>query len=500
MTYQLYWGDLHSHCSISYGEGTVRQAVLRAREQLDFCSITGHAFWPDMPSDRQRYGEIIDYHREGFARLARHWQQLIGEARESSVEGEFLVLPSYEWHSLKYGDHNVYAAGPELPLQDAPDLPALRDWASARDAIVVPHHIGYAAGYRGIDWEYFDGQTSPIVEIHSLHGCSESEQAPYPLLHDMGPRDERSTAAAGWEAGHRFGVIGSTDHHGGYPGSFGDGRAAIYATALTRQAIWDAIKCRRVYAVTGDKIQAKLLVDDAWPGAEIRSSGRRQLRAEVCGAAAIDCVEILKNDRVLKRYHPSRLEPGDAVARFRLRITWGWGRKDEAVAWQAELSLDQGEIVDVESCFSGQSIVAPRGVGGHDEAADQQDLPHKVVASSPSSVAWRSVTTGNRSTRHSTTQALTLELNAPLNATLSLQVNDRTVAYSLHELLRRGRATYLRGWLSEAIRVGPLEPLSDCVVDCEFTDEPDQECDRYRLRVAQVNGQWAWLSPIWVER
>ena len=66
MTYQLYWGDLHSHCSISYGHGSAEQALARARQQLDFCSITGHAFWPDVPTDRQRYGEIIDYHLAGF--------------------------------------------------------------------------------------------------------------------------------------------------------------------------------------------------------------------------------------------------------------------------------------------------------------------------------------------------------------------------------------------------------------------------------------------------
>ena len=29
--YNLYWGDLHSHCSISYGHGTVEQALMRAK-------------------------------------------------------------------------------------------------------------------------------------------------------------------------------------------------------------------------------------------------------------------------------------------------------------------------------------------------------------------------------------------------------------------------------------------------------------------------------------
>ena len=77
MTLCLYWGDLHSHCSISYGHGTAEQALMRAAGQLDFCSITGHAFWPDMPTDRNVYGEIIDYHHEGFATLSKNWSELL---------------------------------------------------------------------------------------------------------------------------------------------------------------------------------------------------------------------------------------------------------------------------------------------------------------------------------------------------------------------------------------------------------------------------------------
>ena len=331
MTYQLYWGDLHSHCSISYGAGTVAQTLARARQQLDFCSITGHAFWPDMPVDRQRYGDIIDYHHEGFARLAKNWDQLLAEQKAGSRSDRFLALPSYEWHSLKYGDHNVYAAGPELPLRNAADLPALREVARAANAVVIPHHIGYAAGYRGIDWEHFDADLSPFVEIYSLHGCSESEEAPFPMLHDMGPRDWQSTATAGWAHGHRFGVIASTDHHGGYPGSHGDGRVGLWASSLTREAIWEALLARRVYAATGDKIEARMLVNGAEMGAEIKSTGRRRIELNVRGSDALDCVEILKNDVVWKRLYPRIVDAREVDRqgrrRFRLRITWGWAAK-----------------------------------------------------------------------------------------------------------------------------------------------------------------------------
>ena len=496
-------GDLHSHCSISYGEGTVAQALARARRQLDFCSITGHAFWPDMPVDRLRYGEIIDYHQAGFARLAKNWERLLAEQAAGSRSGEFLALPSYEWHSLKYGDHNVYTAGPELPLIDAPNLPALREVARAAGAVVIPHHIGYAAGFRGIDWRHFDGSLSPFVEIYSLHGCSESEEAPYPMLHDMGPRDWQSTAAAGWAAGQRFGVIASTDHHGGYPGSHGDGRIGVWASSLTREAIWEALQARRVYAATGDKIQASMRVDGAEMGAEIEGGARRRIELDVRGSDAVDCVEILKNDIIWQRLHPPMVGAREidqrGRQRFRLRISWGWGPKNQTVPWSFELKLNDGAIAAVETCFSGQAVVAPQGVGGHETEADQQDLPHEVVLQQSRQLAWRSVTTGNLSMRHGTMQALSVELDARLSDRLTLVANGSTIEYALGDLLRRGHAHYLRGWLSEAVRIGPLVPEDDCRVKAA-SEDTSSGSDRYRARVRQVNGQWAWLSPIWVDQ
>ena len=500
MSYALYWGDLHSHCSISYGEGTAQQALLRARQQLDFCSITGHAFWPDMPADRSRYGEIIDYHHEGFARLAKNWDELIRLQAAASQDGEFVVFPSYEWHSLQYGDHNVYACGPELALCDAPDLPGLRGLARQTGAILVPHHIGYAAGYRGIDWRHFNSERSPFVEIFSLHGCSESEAAPYPMLHDMGPRDFGSTAEAGWRAGHRFGVIGSSDHHGAFPGSHGDGRMGVFATALTREALWEAFLARRVFAATGDKIDARLFVNDAWLGSEIKAPSQRHLRLSVRGRDAIDRVEVLKNGRVLRRFFPEAGPTATATGRYRLRITWGWGRKDQPVQWTARLSLSDGVILQVEPCFSGQAIVAPKGVGGHGEGADQTDLPHAVTARTDGACAWRSATTGNLSMRHPTTQALSLEIEAMSGSKVVVEANGQRFEHTLDELLTGGRSHYLRGWLSEAIRIGPAVPCSDCEVSAEFDDEPEQAVDTYRLRAGQRNGQWVWLTPIWVER
>ena len=45
-----FYGDLHNHCGISYGHGSLENALRNATLPLDFVSITGHAYWPDMPA------------------------------------------------------------------------------------------------------------------------------------------------------------------------------------------------------------------------------------------------------------------------------------------------------------------------------------------------------------------------------------------------------------------------------------------------------------------
>jgi hypothetical protein len=390
-------------------------------------------------------------------------------------------------------------------LVDAADLPALRGVARASEALAIPHHIGYRSGFRGINWDAYREEISPFVEIFSLHGCSLSDDAPYPMLHDMGPRDAGSTAEEGWRRGHKFGIVGGTDHHAAYPGSHGDGRMGVFAESLTPEALFDAFRARRVYAATGDRVDARMWVDDAFVGETIRSRGERGVQIDVHGSDSIDKVELIKNGRILARFFPNVDESSpNGPERFRLRVTWGWGKAAVPVEWDAQLSLSHGEILACESLFSGQAIVAPEQAVSEDSQATTSlladvDLPHAITSQDQRMIAWRSVTTGNRTMRHETTQGLSLEIEAPLSSRVSVLVNGNRYDHSLAELAHAGRSHFLRGWLSEAIRIGPLVPVNECVVRAEYRDSPDRLTDVYRLNVAQKNNQWAWLSPIWVE-
>ena len=57
----------------------------------------------------------------------------------------------------------------------------------------------------------------------------------------------------------------------------------------------------------------------------------------------------------------------------------------------------------------------------------------------------------------------------------------------------------MKGWLSELIKIGPLNFKDELMFKKEIIDnKPVLKTDRYRVEVIQNNGHRAWSSPIWV--
>lgn len=492
---KLFWGDLHSHCAVSYGYGTIEQAFENARLQLDFATVTGHATWHDMPTDRARFGRIIDFHKEGFERLAENWPAVQAEVERQNVDGEFAAILSYEWHSIAYGDHNVYYPGSVGDIVEADNVDELERRLAGRAAFFFPHHIGYGPGNRGVNWEHFDEKRSPVVEVFSGHGGSERDGGPFPMYHTMGARTHFGTVAHGLSLGKRFGFVAGTDHHGGFPGHYGEGRTAVYAAELTRQSILEAIARRHCYAVTGDKIAVEFRLDDAVMGDEIAASGRRRLAFRVRGADVIDRLEVVKNNRVVHRAFPTLLALG-AEFTAKVRVEWGWGDKDEYVDWDGKLRVVGGRIASVEPCFNGDPVLAPSTEGV--EVADR--TLHGFKRESDELLYWTSRTRGNPQPMVRGTSALIVEIAGGMATSLAFEVNGRSFSYSLAHLLEGSRAETMRGWRSETVLVHRAVPEGSFALAGELEDSHDGgDADFYYLRVAQENGQWAWSSPIWVD-
>ncbi len=491
---KVYYGDIHNHCGLSYGHGSLQAALQNARMQLDFASVTIHAVWPDLPTDDPKLDYLVDYHREGFIKAKGNWPGYLADIETANEDDRFITFPSFEWHSIEYGDYCIYynPNGEEYSIIEAEDLPSLRDILRKTNtpALMIPHHIGYKQGSRGINWAAFTSECSPVVEIFSFHGLSESSEGAYPYYHSMGPRHEQSTAHYGWEQGHIFGVIGSTDHHNATPGSYGYGRLGVWAEDLSRDALWEAIQQRRTYALTGDRIALAFMLNNAPMGSIVQSSDQRDIQVSVTGGSTLDYIDVLHNNQLVHRetIFPAPVTEGV----FKIYLEVGWGEQEHEFDWDVSVEIQSGTLQEIEPRF--------RGIGPTDNPTDEAAFAYHHVHSEANYVTFQTKTRKNASLHTASTEGVCITVEGSSDTHITATVNGREHTLKLAELFRGARTFYTGGFVSPAICFHRAVPMTEFAHDFTFTHQHHStQRDWYTIRVRQHNNQWAWSSPIWVE-
>ena len=489
----IFYGDIHNHCDLSYGHGSLADALYNARLQLDFVSVVVHAVWPDLPKDDEKLAYLIDYHEKGFAKAQANWAGYLRDIDHANEDGDFVTFPAFEWHSIEYGDYCIYYpyVQAEMPIIDAPDLASLRAELHklSYPTLLIPHHIGYRQGSRGINWQSFTDEMSPIAEIFSFHGLSESSEGPYPYLHSMGPRHEQSTAQYGWEQGNLFGVVGSTDHHNAFPGSYGYGRMGVWAESCSREAIWEAIQKRRTYALTGDRINLQFSLNETAMGGICASDDTRAISVDVVGGDCIDYIDVLHNNRII---HRESIVPQSATeGRFKVYIEMGWGEQAEAFDWDVSLAIENGTLHEIEPRLRGISPTE----GNH-----EGDFAYTSLEHDGNDVHLKTKTLPNLSLHTPCTEGFVVELDGTPDTMITLTINGQVEQVCLHDILTGSRTFYTGGFVSPVLCVHQAVPQSDYHHHFTLTHQHNtSQRDWYYVRVRQRNNQWAWSSPIWVD-
>lgn len=501
-------GDLHNHCGISYGHGTIEDAFQNAKLQLDFASVTGHANWHDMPKDPSH---VAGYHTAGFRNLEQSWDHVQDVTALAHEDGKFVSFLSFEWHSMTYGDHCVYYRAPRGPLSPAKatSLQELRSYlrilsSDGLPTMVLPHHIGYKSGHRGINWDTFTEDLSPVVELVSMHGSGEIDNSPRPYLHTMGARDLRSTAQWGLSRGHRFGFIGSTDHHSAHPGSHGYGLAMVWAKDLTREAIWEAILARRTYAATGNRIMVSTCVNGKVMGQSVEAPNQiRHIDVAVEGGSFLETVELLRNGEVIATKTPKQQEPHSDFQGV-LSLLLGWGEVGVGIEWNVQIQLDGGIFDALEPRLRGYDTVEPLAAGRRpfdyetDGTAGYSFSSWRQTA--PNSLSLFTRTYGNPTTGTDATQGFAFHVRAPLGAQLIVKTHGQEFRHTIADLLSGATTHYIGGFLSGVVQFERAVPNTASSMQWEVSDEGSGKfVDSYYVRVKQVNDQFAWSSPTWVE-
>src|SRR3990172_9156791 len=242
---RLIFGDIHNHNAHGYGRGSIERSVDIARRHLDFFAFTGHSSWHDLGD----YGGRARHFIEGFRRLKETWTHIQKVIADANNDGRFCSFLGFEWHSNRYGDQCVVFPNDHQPLFYTSELKELRRFCLERSALMIPHHLAYQQGRRGVDWESFAPDCTPVVEVFSWHGNGEEDRGLYPFVGGSpGGRQTAGTARAGLARGLQFGFVASSDNHSGFPGAYGEGLMGAYVSELTRPAIIHTIQPPPTYS------------------------------------------------------------------------------------------------------------------------------------------------------------------------------------------------------------------------------------------------------------
>jgi hypothetical protein len=356
-TYTLVFGNLHEHSSGStcWPAGTDGSLHDNYRfgifsEGYNFIGITDHGmhtteiFW-------RKSIRIADFYNEPgyFVGIpATEWtlQSTPGYEGISPGSGHYNVIFATSEDARKYirNKHEIISAKcPETTV--APEL-----WELLRqrkiDCITIPHHT--ADKVHPLDWDVYDEDYVTIVELYQCRGNTEYPGCPREInvkRHTPTKYKKAYVDYALKEKQYRMGFIGSGDHN-----NMGVGVAALWVKELSREGIMDALKNRRCFATTGDKIIVDFRINEAISDTVVKIKTAPKFTIHIKAEKELEKIEILRNSKVIEVYYiddnaltfnkicsdPDYNEE-DKVLYYYVRAS----QKNKAIAWSSPIYVER---------------------------------------------------------------------------------------------------------------------------------------------------------------
>jgi hypothetical protein len=337
----LFYGDLHTHSDISVCQRCVNQSVdenyqvRRDLHRLDFACMTDHGY------------NIVPY----------LWNYIAKMARANEDPGRLMTFLAQEWTSEfknppdpkyrygRYGHRNLILADPFFPrwwnAREGQTPAQMWDELRAMNAnfVNIPHQLA-DTGNVPTDWNFTDPRAQPVAEIFQGRGSYEYLGTPRQAIRSIPEKGWFIQDA--WERGIIIGVIASPDHAGGL------GKACVYAPALTRGAILDAIRARHTYGTTAARIALEVRVNGRLMGERIPAAGGKPVEVKVNARCPgdIDRIEICRNNRFVYTSQPGGraaaitfvdTAPLEGFSYYYVRVV----QKDEEIAWSSPVWLGE---------------------------------------------------------------------------------------------------------------------------------------------------------------
>ena len=457
----IFWGDMHGQTKETVGTGNPDLYFSFARDKayVDFSAWQGNDF------------QITD----------ETWKNINNKVKEYNNPGSFVCFLGYEWSGTTPmgGDHNIYFLGDDekihrsyhwqigMDKQDGsarnPLSELWREFSGRSDVMAIPH-----VGGRYGNFDYFNPEFIPVVEIHSHHGSFEW------FFRDALRR------------GLKPGIIAASDDHSCRPGlsfptevssrggfvSFDvkGGYTAVFADKLDRLSIWKAIKARHCYGTSGERMIANVTCGNYVMGDEFTLDTPPVIDIDITGTDEIRDLYVMRNLDTVFRLNDTR--PRDFS---RIYIEWSGVRvrsRAKKNIWNGTVNVDYGTITGVNEY-------------------PNQKRGRRTEIISDNLIKFNSATSGD-------TDGFEMEITKTSETMITIDVGYTKFSFNAGELAD-GYIHHNCGGVNLEIRVGHPPVNTQRSVSLQFIDTNIQSgTNAYWVKAVQNDGHTLWTSPMYI--
>ncbi len=371
---RVFFGDLHVHSEDTVGTNNTVYNLTYGRDiaRLDFLGYTAN----------------------DFQITKENWDRSTKLIHSLNVDGEFVCYPGTEWcgNSCAGGDHNVvflHGKTPEFPFDAKGNIARSFEWNEDMDAdtimpgawpleelwatyshdpeghLMMPH-----VGGRRCIMDWYHPTMDRLVEIGSAWG-----HFPW-LYHEVAQR------------GYKLGASANGDEHrgrcgGGVPGTavFGTkgGVTGLMCDSLDGKTVGKALRARRTWATTGERIVAFATCNKKMMGEDVISKGPATINYRFLGECGWDEITAFDHEGVV--FHRN-LQEEMGYSERKVRVRLGGARIRDRYRW-----ADWRGEVDIRN-----------GVVNSFDARGLEHIEENVFRKAPTKIGFRTDTYGDADT------------------------------------------------------------------------------------------------------
>ncbi len=292
-TMHVYFGNLHSHTSYSDGSGKPNDAYKHAKEKakLDFLAVTEHNHSKAESGAKERAdGKLIATDHSLYN--GSQSSSVISAANKWNKDGEFVAIFGQEFSTISSGNHIIVYEVPQvIDVPNGAFDKLINEWLPQHPPAgggVTLIQFNHPDDFRDYSKEYGADDFGTLatwitaMDAHAelfelLNGPAMAKVAPPVRSSDVSQTEYLHYLNLGFH----LGPTGDQDNHYKTWGTTTDSRTGVVASELTKPAILEALRQRRVYATEDKNLRAIFRVNDHLCGDRVSTVPTAHSKLEV---------------------------------------------------------------------------------------------------------------------------------------------------------------------------------------------------------------------------